>query len=296
MRQHDSRYRNGSPLTTAKAWRYGAAMAGEDAMPLQGDCTDPLYREIRGAESNTLAALRVWKTTDVDWAPGHGFIGDLHPSPPRTETAYIKVRCRKCAACLMHRRKVWTAKAILETRASHRTWFVTLTFDPMRRFIAKASAETITANRRCEAFGMLTPNERYKAIERVTSLEVTKWLKRLRKNTGARLRYIVIAEAHSDGFPHYHALIHETANGAVTKRAIQSTWNAGFSNAKLVDTTDAKATGYVCKYLSKSASTRVRASQKYGGAATAANALSEAVEKVEQIRRRLLTATSQNRE
>lgn len=265
MRQHDSKRRNASPLSTVRAWRYGALIAGDDAMPLHRTCTDPIYREVRGAESTVLQRLRVWRDDpELDYAPGHGWIGDIEPQPPKTDTAYIKVRCRKCQACLDFRRRQWTAKAIAEVRMSRRTWFVTLTFAPPARFVMKARAESRVRTRRCEAFEMLTPDERFKAIAAEASREVTLWLKRVRKNSGVPLRYMLVSEAHKDGFPHFHLLIHEADNGSVSKRDIQTSWRVGFSHAKLLDTADAKAIGYTCKYLNKSASTRVRASQHYG--------------------------------
>lgn len=272
MRQHDSRLRHGSPLGTVRAWRYATALASSDAMPLHGDCEAPVYREVRGADSHVLDRLRRWKADpSVDYAEGHGLIGDITPQPPRTDTAYLKVRCRKCPRCLDLRRRQWTAKAMLETKLSSRSWFVTLTFDPQRRWLAKAAAESRTRRRRAEGWSMLTPDERYRAIERETSPEVTRWLKRLRKNSGAALRYLLVSEKHSDGFPHYHVLIHEAAGSSATKRAIQGAWVAGFSNAKVIAAHDVKATYYVCKYLNKSASTRVRASQHYGSARHAAD-------------------------
>lgn len=297
MRPHDKPSRHGSPLSLARAWQYATAIANEDAMPLHRDCTSPVYREVRGVESDLLMRLEALDDPFVDSAPGYGFLPGRAPwfRERRKATAYIKVRCRKCENCLNHRRRQWTAKAILETKVSRRTWFVTLTYDPNHRFIAKAKAEKLCRTRRAEGFDMLTPNERFRAIERQTSADVTRWLKRLRKNTSAKVRYLLVSEAHKDGFPHYHLLVHETDNVSVSKRDIQGSWQAGFSGAKLVDTHDAKATGYVCKYLSKSASTRVRASQRYGDANLLASAIYEVGGAVADIRRRLFAGQAANR-
>jgi hypothetical protein len=93
--------------------------------------------------------------------------------------------------------------------------------------------------------------------------EITKFLKRLRKESGARLRYMCVAEEHADGDPHWHVLLHEVS-GDVRKRSIQAQWKLGFSAAKLVDTSSGRAAAYPCKYLSKSIAARVRASIRYG--------------------------------
>lgn len=241
-----------------------------DAAPFSGDCLSPVVRQVIGREAAILPVIEAandWRDWPLnDYADGYGFTpGSEVPSVRgrRTVEAHIAVRCRKCEACLRYRRRLWTARAISEVRQSRRTWFLTLTYAPAARFVATERAQTRYLTGRVDWLHM-TAQERFRTIERETGKDVTLFFKRLRKNTGARFRYLLVSEAHEDGFPHYHALLHETANVAVTKRAIQGAWRAGFSHAKLIEYQDAKATGYVCKYLSKSAATRVRASQKYG--------------------------------
>ena len=41
------------------------------------------------------------------------------------------VPCRKCAKCLQYRQMKWRQRALVEMAYAHRTWFVTLTFDPV---------------------------------------------------------------------------------------------------------------------------------------------------------------------
>lgn len=254
---------HGSPLALARVWRYGAAVAARDTYPLAGDCTAPIAHEIRGRESELIARLRQWREdASIDWAEGYGHIGGFRP--PESLTAFVEVRCRKCEACLAYRRRLWTARAIAETRLSARTWFLTLTFAPEARFVMEMRADKLSRQRRAERLEAVASQERFALVAAETGREVTKYLKRVRKNARVRFRYLQVVEAHKDGFPHYHLLIHEMANGAISKRELQGAWRGGFSQAKLVNTLDAKATGYVCKYLSKSAATRVRASQRYG--------------------------------
>ena len=90
--------------------------------------------------------------------------------------------------------------------------------------------------------------------------EIQRFLKRIRKNSGAKLRYICVQELHKSGAPHYHLLIHEV-EGTLTKAVLQAAWQWGFSNAKLSEPHRAI---YVCKYLTKAQGSRVRASLGYG--------------------------------
>lgn len=80
------------------------------------------------------------------------------------------------------------------------------------------------------------------------------------KKSGGRLRFLLVYEAHKDGFPHLHALIHEQGE-VVTKRELQKQWPYGFTTVKVCDVATSH---YVTKYLTKSVRARVRASQRYG--------------------------------
>lgn len=94
------------------------------------------------------------------------------------------------------------------------------------------------------------------------SAEITLWMKRVRKNSGAALRTMCVAEAHRDGFPHAHLLMHERLGGGFTaERQLRTAWRWGFAQAKLAESRHAN---YIAKYLTKSALARVRASISYG--------------------------------
>lgn len=109
-----------------------------------------------------------------------------------------------------------------------------------------------------------TQRDRKKEQERgrfaVIAEELQRFLKRIRKNSKAELRYICVQELHKSGNPHYHLLIHEV-EGTLTKAVLQAAWRYGFSQAKLADPRTAI---YVCKYLTKGEGARVRASLSYG--------------------------------
>ncbi|ATW62975.1 replication initiator [Citromicrobium phage vB_Cib_ssDNA_P1] len=174
----------------------------------------------------------------------------------------IMARCRKCPECLAHRRRLWTARAVDEVQASSRTWFGTLTVAPAHRVRLAYRAEAKVLRAGGESLSSLDRSERYRILANELGQEVTKWLKRVRKQSGASLRYLLVAEAHKSGDPHMHILVHEDGD-PVTKRMLQDQWRIGFSQWKLVDQ-DPGAAVYVCKYLAKDALTRVRASRRYG--------------------------------
>ena len=97
---------------------------------------------------------------------------------------------------------------------------------------------------------------------------LTLYFKRLRKDTGSKVRYLLVAEPHSKelvGLPHYHCLIHELA-GRVSYRQVCDQWPYGHVHAKLVEQGADHAANYVAKYIAKLAVTRVRASLGYGKA------------------------------
>lgn len=177
----------------------------------------------------------------------------------------LLTRCRKCETCRSNRRREWVARAMAEAReTAGRNWFGTLTYGPAtheRRFLA-AVDRTLKA---AVPWGDLTDEARFRRVERECSRDVTLWLKRVRKSSGARLRYFLVAEQQPvSGFVHYHALVHEV-RGLVTARELDHQWVNGFAHWRLVPRGDEwKACGYVAKYLVKSTCVRIRASKKYG--------------------------------
>lgn len=193
--------------------------------------------------------------------------------PRRIRMAYIgmddpaslvlTVRCRRCPPCLKYRGRTWANKGMAEVRASQRTWFGTLTIRPDVRFQYKMRTEHRLINDGQmvnEASGQYF-REHVKDLGR----ELTLFFKRLRKNSGAKIRYLLVAERHKDGYPHFHLLLHELRDSApVTKRVLEDAWQVGFSNWRLVNSDEPKVVYYVTKYLTKSALTRVRASFRYG--------------------------------
>lgn len=187
---------------------------------------------------------------------------------PRWSTGFtvrMTVKCRKCGRCKMEQRREWTSRAVVEMQRHRRTWFGTLTFAPHvhNRFLNECRARESRAG---VNFDALSEAERIMLLHRRAQVEITKYLKRVRKLSKAKLRYILVMEtvpSHQNGFPHYHMLVHEGFDGMpVSYRQLTDQWHLGFSKWKLAS--GSEAARYVCKYVTKDAGARVRASVRYG--------------------------------
>lgn len=141
------------------------------------------------------------------------------------------------------------ARAAHEQAFAKRTWFSTYTFRPAER--AKVMKLASSMNREKTQGGRLVA---------ASGVSIAKYFKRLRR-AGFELRYLCVPEPHRDGFPHWHALVHDQ-RGDLNWETLSSQWRDGFSVVKLVR--DAKALRYVTKYLHKANHGRVRASLNYG--------------------------------
>lgn len=172
------------------------------------------------------------------------------------------VRCRRCPTCLRKRAAHWRFRAIEETHAANRTWFGTLTFNPIARHLNLERCR-VSLRKQGLDFDQLASDDRYAEQHREYCRDLTKFIKRVRKNSGAPLRYLLVAEAHKSGDPHYHILVHETSiESPITHRVLKAAWQDGFSDFKLAS--DLSQVTYCCKYLTKDARARVRASARYG--------------------------------
>lgn len=208
----------------------------------------------------------VWILTKMDYVDAKHTRSEMHEafldnqqSTAVHKALFIdqKVPCRKCMPCLLRRRREWTYRAKYETALAERTWFGTLTLEPVKHYL---SSLRFVYNERSSRTA-----EEQEFSHRIKNIypEVTGFLKRVRKNSGAKVRYILVVEKHKSGLPHLHVLLHERA-GSVTKRELEKSWTWGFSSWRLVDKQDPRVPHYVCKYLSKSMDARVRASIRYG--------------------------------
>lgn len=184
------------------------------------------------------------------------------PAKARLYVVTMQTKCRKCEQCLRDRAAHWRLRAMTEYRASPRSWLVTLTFAPEWQHRALSAARR-EVDRQGIDFDTLPQEEQFLLHHQQTAKEVTLWLKRLRARSSAGFRYLLVLEHHKSGLPHYHVVLHERAEGAIRHAALKATWRMGFLDAKLI--ADARQATYACKYLTKSALARVRASEHYGG-------------------------------
>lgn len=214
-------------------------------LDLSGDCWSPHQRDLYAAPP----------------APG----GRKYISVPKDRSPILLelvTRCRRCEACLRQRRNLWAARAVQETAYWPRTWFGTLTFRPEVHQFHLSETRARLAKSQID-LDRLEPERQFTERLRDTGRAVTLWLKRVRKQSGARIRTLVVAEAHESGLPHYHCLIHEmNESEAVRYTVLTEQWTGGFSRFNLV--TEPRKSVYLCKYLAKSLAARVRASKGYG--------------------------------
>lgn len=155
---------------------------------------------------------------------------------------------------------MWRERAKEEIRQANRTWFATLTVSPENHYRMQCEGLRRLEERSVD-IKTLSQEEVFSAEHKALTRELTLFLKRVRKVSRAKLRYLLVVERHKSGYPHYHLLIHE--HGVkVTYRQLAAEWKLGFTQFKLI--ADDRAAAYVAKYLSKSNDGRVRASIRYG--------------------------------
>lgn len=176
--------------------------------------------------------------------------------------------CRKCDKCLFIRASQWQDRAIKELAWSKRTWFVTLTLNPAwqtKIFYEELSKKNSRGWRDTD----FSSDAEFRLRSIGVGKLVTKWLKQVRRPLAGEPhidpRYLCVVEKHKTGLPHVHLLVHETGGEAITYRRLEQHWlKYGFFHAKLVNQDHEKAASYVTKYATKSALSRIRASQRYG--------------------------------
>lgn len=196
----------------------------------------------------------------------HGEVRHWRKGATKAPMAEITIftRCRTCKSCLAATSREWRNRAIAECDAASRTWFGTLTLNPDNHVAVDSICATEIRD-----FWELPTAKKFAARNAVVVHLVQKYLKRLRKQTGQRFRYLCVTERHdgartSDYYqdrPHVHLLLHEFVGQTFPKRVLEEQWNHGFTSFKLADRA---AAFYVSKYISKSAEVRVRASKAYG--------------------------------
>lgn len=123
--------------------------------------------------------------------------------------------CGQCMPCRLNRKRLWTIRLMLEATQHEFSYFVTLTYRPE-----------------------VCPNELRKR-------DLQLWLKRLRKNTGEKIRYFGVGEyGEVTGRPHFHAALFGLRESMEVERA----WGQGFVH---VGSLTHESAGYVVSYVAK---------------------------------------------
>lgn len=230
-------------LQSAMAHGAKTIQFGHCEWTISGNCTDPVYKDLHAYPPKTGASLNI--------TPGKT------RTPLRLE---LWIRCGKCECCLRKRAAMWTIRATTECRQSIRTWFGTLTIAPEHQHAAYATACREYAS--SGDFDGLDYKAQFARRVSVLNREVTRYVKRVRKQSKALLRILFVTEHHKSGLPHFHALIHEHDLHGVTEEMLRSQWKLGFTKWRLIESPQEAA--YVCKYASKSGASKIRASLHYG--------------------------------
>jgi hypothetical protein len=155
----------------------------------------------------------------------------------------------------------WSFRAKAEVQSAPRTWFGTLTLRPEAHATMLSRVRVRLAGQGID-FDALPFGEQFLERVKECSPEVTKYLKRVRKQSVVGFRYLLVVEHHKSGLPHFHLLVHERQLGTVRYAVLSSQWLLGFEKWNVV--ADLNQATYLCKYLSKATIARVRASAGYG--------------------------------
>lgn len=152
---------------------------------------------------------------------------------------------------------------MIEARSSVRVWKTTLTFSPAYADAIKAEAQRLARVGGGDWFQDRSYDEQFGLLQKAAGRYLTLALKRMRK-AGLKFRYLVTAEFHKSGVPHFHGVFHELLT-PIRKREWEARWPYGFSKFKLVPIgAERDAVRYATKYVAKDSASRIRASVRYG--------------------------------
>ena len=232
---------------------------------IAGRCLFPVRRELWAKADRPMMVERLEGALvpfDRDGTLVGGFDRVMKIIPGRYKTGFsllLTAKCRRCDKCRRERSKMWMVRARQECALAKRTWLGTLTLSPQNHEHFANLARSHCSRHKRVAFEELTLADQFDYRHRMIAREITLMFKRWRK-AGWMFRYLLVCEVHKSGLPHYHLLLHEIGD-AMTWRTLVAEWRLGFCSYKLVE---GGAATYVCKYLGKATTARVRASVAYG--------------------------------
>lgn len=130
-----------------------------------------------------LRAGKIYQCTDVV----------ISPFADKAYLEYDEVPCGKCIGCKLNHSKKWADRILLEAMCHDSNYFITLTYDDH-------NLPTIDVTNDSTGEVIKTPTLRYD--------DFSKFMKRLRKRTGQKLKFIVSGEYGPKTYrPHFHAII-----------------------------------------------------------------------------------------
>ena len=243
---------------------------------VSGGCLNPSHVELHARRDRR---RRRSKSADLGWwlPPGsedfERLVVDNGPtkeyqdraSPPGFLCVELWTRCRRCLPCRKAKAMLWRERAREELAASARSWIGCLTFSPEAYAIGIATAHAKLAKSGVD-LATLGDAEQQNEVIAALNPQITRWLKRVRKVTGAPLRYLLVWErGETEGRLHAHILLHEQDRASpVRKLLLEAQWKGvGHSHWRLVHS-ERGAAGYLTEYISKEMLARVRASFRYG--------------------------------
>lgn len=134
--------------------------------------------------------------------------------------------CGNCIPCRVNKRSNWALRIFLESKSHKYCSFITLTYNDKN--IPISSKKCYTLNK--------------------TDLQL--FIKRFRKNTGAKIRYFASGE-YGDNFnrPHYHIIMFSGSSSICNRDIVQNCWAKGF--VVVSRTVNLTRMAYVAKYTCK---------------------------------------------
>lgn len=254
-------------LLLRKALGAGATRTGllSARWDISGSCTDPYWTTYQGRpEVNVVNRRSEWdestRNTHFEYVPG------------KRGTIYVDIgtRCRRCDKCRQYRRWLWQFRMTEELRRAVRSWYGTLTLRPDVQYRVLTETRQYLRGRGVR-WEDLSEDEFFRAHAGFALKEVTKYIKRFRKQAygpkgKAPFKWVCVTERHKSGLPHFHMLVHEVEMRPIPHRILSGSWGQGFEKWRLVklDENPKIVAGYLCAYLQKDFSTRIRNSEKYG--------------------------------
>lgn len=142
--------------------------------------------------------------------------------------------CGQCLNCRKQKALEWQIRAYHELIENPKAIFITLTYKPKNLKITAKKAMNQYDKR-----GTLDPED------------ITKFMKKLRKKTAQKLRYIYCGEYGEQKWrPHYHMIIYGISKEEISREEIEKIWKLGHVD-KSEETVTKNVISYIVGYMNK---------------------------------------------